>query len=97
MSHPLNDLVEEINRQIISRNYVNIFIDKETIDEMRRSMYKASIEAGGIDGRIKDFGSKTYTIREDANWIRQFVKRKVNHKLAYIIGGTEIRIMTDRD
>lgn len=98
MAHPLEGLVLEIENQIKTRDFVRVIVDKETIDKMRRSMMKAAAEAGaggagGIDQRIK---GREYSLREDANWIRGYIKRKVaGHKLKFIIGGTEIHIMTD--
>ena len=88
--------------QIKIQKIVSIIIDKETIEKMRKSLLdsheKAIAGVGGIDPKIKNFGTKNYTIREDANWIRAYVNRKiVDHKLKFIVGGTEIHIMTDKE
>ena len=54
-----------------------------------------AVSGTGVDKRIKNFGIKTYTIREDANWIRAYIKRKItDHKLKFFVGGTEIIIMS---
>lgn len=102
MAHPLAGLVTEIKNQIKNQKKVHIIIDKETIERMRKSLLDSHKKAvarggvGGIDPRLKDFETKKYTIREDANWIGAYVKRKiVDHKLKFIVGGTEIHIVSD--
>lgn len=102
MVHPLEGLVSEINNQIKNLGYVHIIIDKETIGRMRKSLLNSHEKAvavggvGGIDPRLKNFRSRKYTIREDANWISKYIRRNlgVDHKLKFIVGGTDIHIVS---
>ena len=100
-THPTEGLVSEIKEQIKKQNFVKIVIDKKTIDKMRLSLRIANekaVSGTGVDKRIKNFGIKNYTIREDANWIKAYIKRKItDHKLKFFVGGTEITIMTSVD
>ena len=101
-THPIEGLVSEIKEQIKKRDFVNIVIDKKTIDKMRLSLRIANekavaVSGTGVDKRIKNFGIKTYTIREDANWIKAYIKRGgkiIDHRLKFFVGGTEITIMS---